>query len=150
MKTNRIDAITGLVLCLISILIFVQANKYSGMGVNSYGPNFFPQALAVLLFIVSAGLIFQAVRSQATARFETINRAGFTKAAVTLGIAIVYLLLMTAIGFFAATFTFLYSLMFYLGQRKHGILLVTSLSVASAIYGIFHFFLKIPLPEGMI
>ncbi len=150
MKSNRIDLLTGIGLCLVSLAVFIYAFEYSGRGVNSYGPNFFPQAIACLLFLASAGLIYQALKGRVSASIESINKAGFVKASVTLALAIIYVFAMNFVGFFIATIAFLYAVMFYLGQRKQIVLTITAFSVAGVIYGIFSVFLKIPLPEGIL
>ena len=149
MDSKRIDIGVGVVLCVLSVAIFMYAEQYTGRGVNTYGPNFFPQALSVMLFLTSAALMVQALRGHALKGLETINKPGLIRAAVTLVISIAYLLIMDVLGFYIATAVFLYVVMMYLGQKNQWVRISASVIVASAVYGIFHFFLKIPLPEGI-
>ena len=149
MDSKRIDIGVGIVLCVLSVAIFLYAEQYTGRGVNTYGPNFFPQALSVMLFLTSAALIVQALRGHALKGLEAINKPGLIRAAVTLGISVAYLLLMNVLGFYFSTVVFLYVVMMFLGQKNQWVRIVTSIVVASAVYSMFHFFLKIPLPEGI-
>jgi hypothetical protein len=149
MDSKRIDIVVGTVLCMLSVAVYVYAEQYTGRGVNSYGPNFFPQALSVLLFLASAVLIVRALTGHALKGLERINKPGLFKATGTLIISVVYLLMMTVVGFFVATVGFLYMVMMFIGQKGQTVRILSSLIVSVVIYCIFYFFLKIPLPEGI-
>lgn len=149
MDSKNIDIGVGIGLCILSVVIFLYAKQYTGSGVNRYGPDFFPQALSVILFLTSGALIVQALRGHALKGLETTNKQGLVRAGATLGIAILYLLIMQVLGFYISTGLFLYVVMLYLGQKNQRISVFTSIFVASSVYSIFRFFLKIPLPEGV-
>lgn len=150
MKTTTIDMLTGIALALISVAVFIGAGQYAGRGVNTYGPNFFPQMLAALLFVCSLWLAVQGARGVMQGQFESIDRGGFKTLGVTVLFALLYLGGMQVVGFLAATIAFLYVMMWFLGVRRQASLLGASLGVAGAINAIFYFFLKIPLPEGLL
>ncbi|KAB7886847.1 tripartite tricarboxylate transporter TctB family protein [Poseidonibacter ostreae] len=150
MYSKPIDIGVGIFLSLLSIAIYTYAEQYVGIGVNRYGPNFFPQALSALLFIASIALIVQALKGNALKNLESINKKGFIRTSVTLVIAVSYLYLMQVIGFYISTVMFLFVTMRYLGQRNNLVTFFISLAIASVVYGIFSMFLKIPLPEGML
>ncbi len=149
MDSKRIDIGIGIILCLLSVAIYLYAEQYAGRGVNSYGPNFFPQALSFMLFLAAVGLIIQALRGKALKNLEAMNKPGLLRTAVTLLIATAYVLLMNVLGFYLATGLFLFVVMTYLGQKKLWIRVLVSVLVATAVYSLFHYFLKIPLPEGI-
>ena len=149
MDSKPIDIGVGIALCILSSAIFIYAGNYKGSGISQYGPNFFPQTLAVLMFFFSALMIVQAVRGHALKGLDSINTAGFIRATVTLVFSVIYLVAMQFFGFFLSTIIFLYVVMTYIGHRGQVVRIVSSLLVAAIIYGIFHFFLKIPLPEGL-
>jgi len=65
-------------------------------------------------------------------------------------LGVIYIGLMKLIGFYFATALFLYAVMAFLGQKGQITRILVSFIVASLIFGIFHLFLKIPLPEGLI
>lgn len=117
--------------------------------ISQYGANFFPQVLAVIMFTLSILLVVKAFKGEYQKDMESINKIGFIRSAITLGISIIYLLLMQLLGFFLSTFIFLFVLMTYIGHKGKVIRFVTCLGVSLAVYGIFYFFLKIPLPEGI-
>lgn len=147
MHSKTINIGVGSALCILSIAIILYAEQYVGIGNNRYGPNFFPQILAVMLFIASFSLIVQAMRGNEMKNLETINKQGFIRASITLGITIGYLFLMQVLGFYISTAIFLFVTIRYLGQKNYLLNTIVSISVASMVYAIFQFFLKIPLPE---
>lgn len=150
MNSKTVDIGVGIFLCLFSALVFWYADGYAGRGVNSYGPDFFPKALSVMMFICAFALIVRAVGGFSLVSLESTDRQGFIRAAATLAISIGYIFLMKLIGFYIATALFLYAVMTFLRQKGHVKRVLVSLITASLIFGIFHFFLKIPLPEGLI
>jgi len=149
MKSKLIDVGVGLFLLGLSISIYLYAEQYDGIGVNRYGPNFFPQSLSAMLGLSSIILIIQALRGKALKDLESIDKQGFIRATTTLVIALIYLFIMQYIGFYIATLLFLFVTMKYLGQKNNIVTALISLCVGSIIYGIFSMFLKIPLPEGI-
>ena len=149
MDSKRIDIGVGVVLCILSIVFYWYAEQYDGRVQSAYGPHFFPQVLSLLLLISSVLLIVQALKGRALKNLEKINKSGFIQVFITIVLAIAYLVGMQYIGFLPATILFLYLVMFSLGQKKLWVRITSSVLVSSAVYGIFRFFLKIPLPEGI-
>lgn len=150
MKNKTLDICIGTALCFFSIWVFWYADQYAGRGINSYGPDFFPKALSFTLFLCSLLLILRALAGFATSALETTDRNGIIRAAASLALAFLYLIGMQIVGFFLATAAFLYGLMILLGQTGRLTRLLVSLIVSGLIFAAFIFFLKIPLPEGMI
>lgn len=149
MDSKYIDIIVGTCLCLFSVAIYIYAEQYVGRGVNSYGPNFFPQALSGLLFVASIALVFQAVLARTSRSFETFHKAGLINVAAILAIAVSYLYLMKILGFYLSTALFLYASMTFLKQKGQRVRILSSVIVATMVFSIFKFFLKIPLPQGI-
>jgi putative tricarboxylic transport membrane protein len=150
MNVKKIDISVGACLSVLSVAIYLYAETYKGSGVSNYGPNVFPQFLAVMLFITSIMLIVNAVKGKSQTDLEGINLKGFIRTSITVGISIVYLIVMQFIGFFVATLIFLYSMITYLGQKSLLTRIISSVAVSIIVYFIFKDFLKIPLPSGYL
>jgi len=149
-NNRSVDIGVGIFLCLFSVWVFLYSNQYTGRGVNSYGPDFFPKALSVMMFISALILIIRAIAGISLTKLESTDRQGFMRATGTLVLGVIYIGLMKLIGFYIATALFLYAVMAFLGQKGQMTRILVSVIVASLIFGIFHLFLKIPLPEGLI
>ena len=143
------DLKAGIVMILFSVWVFWYSSKYAKVVINIYGPNFFPQLLSVFIFICAVLLIVNAVKGKSPSKGEWIDRKGFVRMAVSIGICIGYILWMQVIGFAIGSFVFLWVLMTFLKQK--GVLKRTASSAVAAliVWAIFRYFLVIPLPTGM-
>jgi glycerol uptake facilitator-like aquaporin len=150
MNSKRIDISVGAALSVFSTAVFLYANQYKGKGVSEYGPNFFPQLMASLLFITSILLIVNAFRGKSQTDLEGIHLSGLIRSGASVVISIIYLIIMQFLGFFTATLIFLYVMMTYLGQKGQLKRIISTLAVSVVIYAIFNNFLKIPMPMGIL
>jgi len=149
MDSKKIDTGVGLGLAVLSAAIYFSAEQYSAMGVNSYGPNFFPQLLSVLLFICSGALVFKAIRGTEESELEGFDTSGLIKVGITFAIAVLYIYAMQFVGFYVASALFLYSIMFVLGKRNHLMTIAISVVIAAIVWFIFAYLLMIPVPYGI-
>jgi len=146
---KRADIGVGLGLIVLSTWIFWYAESYVEKTIYFYGPNFFPQALAVLMCLCAVVLIVRAARGRALPRPDRIDLKGFGRMVIAIGMCIGYLLLMQVIGFALGTMLFLFVMMTFLRQRGLVKRAASSVFASLAVWAIFRYFLIIPLPEGM-
>lgn len=146
---SRADFVVGILLSLLGAWLYVYAERYTGRGTNSYGPNFFPQLLAVLLILASVGLILKTWLEKPAGWLASVDTAGFINAALALAVGVSYVFGMNYLGFPLSTFLFLFTTMMLLGQTGWQKRAAVSLGVTCVVYGIFHLFLKIPMPHGI-
>lgn len=149
MDSKRIDIGVGSALSVLSIMIFLYAGQYKLERVSQYGPNSFPQFLALIMLCFSLMLIVNAFRGKFQKDMESIDKKGFIRSAITVGIAVLYLISMQLLGFFISTLIFLYVLMTFIGHKGKLVRFLSCLGVTIVVYGIFYLFLKIPLPQGV-
>ncbi len=147
MKKADIGVGIGLIIC--STWIFWYAGKYSKATIYYYGPNFFPQFLAIAMSICAIILILNAVRAKSLPRLDRIHLKGFIRMVIAIAICIGYLFLMQVIGFAMGTSVFLYVLMMFIGQQGQVKRITSSIAVSLIVWAIFRYFLIIPLPTGM-
>ena len=147
---KKADIGTGVGLLLLSLAIFWKAFEYRQAVIYVYGPNFFPQLLAILLGICAITLIVRAFQGKALQQEDRIDAQGFLRMVLAIGICIGYLLLMQVLGFALSTMVFLFVLMTFLQQQGMLKRLVSSVVVALIVWAIFRYFLVIPIPTGML
>lgn len=147
---KKADIGVGIGLFLLSIAVFWKAFEYRQAAIYVYGPNFFPQLLAVLLGVCAIVLIVRAVQGKALRQKDRIDAQGFLRMVLAIGICIGYLLLMQVIGFALATMVFLFALMTFLEQQGMLKRIGSSVVVALIVWAIFRYFLVIPIPTGML
>ena len=146
---KKADIGVGIGLIIISTWIFWYASDYRKATIYYYGPNFFPQFLAIAMSICAIILILNAIRGKSLARSDRIYLKGFIRMVIAIAICIGYLFLMQAIGFAMGTSVFLYVLMMFIGQQGQVKRIASSIAVSLIVWAIFRYFLIIPLPTGM-
>ena len=147
MKKADIGVGSGLI--IFSAWIFWYANEYRNATIYYYGPNFFPQILAIAMTICGILLILNALRGSSLKQSESINLKGFVRMLISIAICIAYLFLMQVIGFAMATSVFLFVLMMLIGHQGYVKRISSSIVVSLIVWAIFRYFLIIPLPTGM-
>jgi len=146
---KKIDIGTGVGLIIFSAWIFWYASAYRKATIYYYGPNFFPQFLAIAMCICAIILILNAIKGKSMEKDDRIHLKGFIRMVISIGICIGYLLLMQVIGFAMGTSVFLFVLMMFIGQKGLVQRITSSVVVSLIVWAIFRYFLIIPLPTGM-
>jgi putative tricarboxylic transport membrane protein len=147
---KRADMGTAIGLMVLSTWLFWYVGRYQVKEIYGYGPDFFPRLLGVLMFLLAVGLIINALRGNSMKMAERIDPRGFRRMLTSIGICIGYLFLMQILGFAASTFVFLFVLMTLIRQKGLTVRILGSLATALVVWGIFRYFLVIPLPEGWL
>ena len=149
------DFFLGIFLIAFSFIAYLETLSYP------YQSAYFPRVIIVgigLLGLFTA--ITQWTRHKATVRKQhPENNTAFTpfwqkplvrRVAMMMGSGIVFLLLMSLLGFFAAGLIYLPVMIRLLGVRKITTIAISTLSVLLLIYSIFVAFLRVPFPDGII
>ena len=146
---KKADIAVGSGLIIISVWIIWYASQYSKATIYYYGPNFFPQILAVAMIICAIVLILNALRGKSQEKSDRIQLKGFVRMVIAIAICIGYLFLMQFVGFAMGTCVFLYVLMMFIGQKGLVKRISSSTATALIVWAIFRYFLVIPLPTGI-
>ena len=146
---QKADIKAGIFMILFGGLVLWYSSRYAKVVINIYGPNFFPQFLSIFICICGVILIVNATKGKAPEKKEKIDRQGFMRMAVAIGICIGYLLLMQVVGFAIGSCVFLFVLMTFLRQQGMMQRIVSSIAASMIVWAIFRYFLVIPLPTGL-
>ena len=146
---KKADIGVGIGLIILSAWIFWYASSYSQATIYYYGPNLFPQILAVGMCICAIILIVKATQGKSLAKVDSIHLRGFVRMIIAIVMCVGYLFLMQLIGFAIGTTVFLYVLMMIIGQEGLIKRITSSVAVSFIVWAIFRYFLIIPLPTGI-
>ncbi len=146
---KKADIGVGIGLIILSAWIFWYASSYSQATIYYYGPNLFPQILAVGMCICAIILIVKATQGKSLAKVDSIHLRGFVRMIIAIVMCVGYLFLMQLIGFAIGTTVFLYVLMMFIGQEGLIKRITSSVAVSFIVWAIFRYFLIIPLPTGI-
>ncbi len=147
---KRVDIGVGIGLIILSAWVFWYSSSYSQATIYYYGPNFFPQFLSILMCVCAVVMIIRAVQGKVLSQVDRIDRKGFVRMLIAIGICIGYLFLMQVIGFAIGTCVFLFVLMTFLKQQGMIKRVISSVAAALIVWAIFRYFLIIPLPTGIL
>ena len=154
MKVN--DAISGVVLVLLSGVVYVLTWDYPGMPGQPYGPALFPRLIAVLMALTGLTLIVSGLRrwrerpALVFAQWVRSPRHAAGLLAVILSV-VFYIYASKSLGFVLTGFIILSVLFLLLRGRAH---VWSSLAIAAvttiAIQQFFGELLRVPLPWGVL
>lgn len=147
------DLISGIVMLLISIYVYVSALSFPKAEYQLAGPAFYPQLMAILLALISVTLIYRSVRrlkNKEECRKVKVDNPAIVIA--VMAVTLLYILVLKTLGFLITTFLYLTALVFIMQPEKKKI--VTNLLVSSimtgAVYVIFAKLFSASLPQGIL
>ena len=145
---KKVDIGVGLFLVGLCIVVFVATEPYREKAVFIYGPHFFPRLLGACLFVLGVILIWNAWSGKLLEQKDWIDKKGFIRMTLALGMSVVYVFLMTLLGFVLSTFLFLVAMQTFFKYRSVMIRFIVSGFITALVYLIFHYILIVPLPEA--
>lgn len=149
--TEDQDRCSGLLILAIAAGMILWSLKLPVGTINSPGPGLFPLILAVLLAVLSAGLIFEQVRGGFNTGFvaDVVREEG-ARVAVFCVLYFAHVLTFERVGFILSTGVFL--VFVYVLILRKGIVTATAYAVfvTVPIYLIFDRLLSVSLPAGLL
>lgn len=140
------------VICLIFIIMFYNSSK--GLRYESLiYPRIIMTALLFFVVINVGGTVWQwrkTVKAGADPGVRPLWQKKYRAGLIVFGSTFLYVVLMPILGFMLSTAIYLVTMFYALGVRKiHQIILVGCL-IFAFLYGAFIFWLKVPLPGGIL
>ncbi|MBQ0052013.1 MAG: tripartite tricarboxylate transporter TctB family protein [Treponema sp.] len=145
---NIVSAIIGM---LFSAAAFGYTFTFKQFKNVPVGPEFFPRALAVALFICCFILfITNLLKKDDKSKAPTLNplNKNIQKALLGLLVIVVYALLWNIISFILATPIAIFVMIFILGKRNYLKMAIISVVATAVIFVAFKFLLGIEMPMG--
>jgi len=143
------DYIIGLSGLALSLYVYVVSDAFKRVGDGlSENPAYYPRILALLLALMSCGILIGAIRKRQALKVN-VNRELLLNIGKFLGVLILYILILKPIGFIIGTALFSFAMIWLLGStRKQAV--IYALPIALVIYFVFSYLLKVPLPKGIL
>jgi putative tricarboxylic transport membrane protein len=149
------DAITGLLLVLISIAIFSYSTTFPKLFGMQFGAGFWPQLLSVLLAICGASLIFSGIRARTTGTAWLELDAWWKQPGTFATVALVpvailfYIFASDDLGFIICSLIIIFVLAYRFGLSLKKALLLSVVTTAS-MHFVFVEILQVALPWGLL
>lgn len=148
------DAVSGLVLIVLAIVMIAYARTFPAFPGQRYGPDLFPVLIGLGLIGTGAALVWRGVRARHTVPWAAL--APWTRRALplsrfllVLGVLLFYILASDWLGFFVTSAVVLSVLLVWLGVRIPAALAV-ALVATVAIQLFFSRVMLVPLPRGLV
>lgn len=148
---RRADRITGAALLALAVAFSVGALKhYAYWGENGPGPAFLPFWLGVVMALLAAALLLGAIRSTDPGAAWLPDRIGQQRLALVLGSTLAFVALLNVLGMVIATVLFLVVVVRGLDRHPWPLTLAVALAVAGFNALVFTYWLRVPLPVGVL
>jgi len=138
---------------LISLYIFIESFGLPAggwAGGKGIGARFFPQLISVIIGICSLILLLRAFFLISSNKSAKVSFSLDIRLVFGIIIFIVYILIVSPLGFCVTTVAFLFIFSIYQGGENLLTILVLSILITLLLYLMFSVWLKVDLPKGCI
>ncbi|MFD1385296.1 tripartite tricarboxylate transporter TctB family protein [Oceanobacillus oncorhynchi subsp. oncorhynchi] len=163
MERNYNDLITGIILMVLSIVMFTGSLNMEALTESVIGADFMPRMIAILIAIMSIPIIVSGFKNKKEVKIEeeipvtedeeeTDNKNGFIYLIFTIILLFVYLFLIPILGFLITTIAYLIIQMLLFSKwtiRNVFLYGVISIITSSIIYFVFRNVFYVMLPTGI-
>ncbi len=145
------DRIAGAALLALGVAFSAGAlTHYAYWGANGPGPAFLPFWLGLAMALLASILLVGAVRSSDPGAAWLPRGEGLRRLVLVLGITALFAALLNVVGMVLGTVLFLIALLRGLDRQRWLVTLAVALAVAAANYLIFTYWLRVPMPVGLL
>lgn len=145
------DRIAGAALLALGIAFSAGAlTHHPYWGDNGPGPAFLPFWLGLAVAVLAAVLLVGAIRSTDPGAAWLPRGEGLRRLVLVLGITAVFAALLNVLGMVLGTVLFLIALLRGLDRQRWRVTVAVSLAVAAVNYLIFTYWLRVPMPVGVL
>jgi len=143
---KQADMVAAVILLLIGIYVSIEVSGYTKIASLDIGPAFFPRVLGVLLIVFAILLAWQAKSKNDQTQVVFINR----NLMIVFGLVAAFAVAFNFLGFIITSVVLLTVLMRLMGAESWKKAILVSIITTIVIYGVFHTFLNVPLPLGIL
>ncbi|MEJ5229014.1 MAG: tripartite tricarboxylate transporter TctB family protein [Pseudothermotoga sp.] len=145
MSSRMKDLFSGVLVFFVGILFYLQTLKIRPVKIG-LSPADFPRLVTAALMVCGVILILKAL---ITKKIESkkLEPVALRKIGSLVVVFVLYALFLNRIGFLYLTPAFLFASMYVFGMKKHVLNAVISIVVTIAVYFVFAYVFKVPLPR---
>jgi hypothetical protein len=145
------DRIGGAALLALGVAFSAGALKnYSYWGENGPGPAFLPFWLGLSMALLATILLVGAIRSADAGEPWLPRGEGLRRLLLVFGLSVAFVSLLNVLGMVLGTVLFLLVLLRGLDRQPWHVTVGVALAVAAANYLIFTYWLRVPMPVGVL
>lgn len=134
---------------LLGIGVIAVSSTYptaESYGTGVPGPGLWPMAIAIVLLVCSAMLLYNTWRMKPEKNTDIdLFGPGPKRAYISMAILVVYVLLLEPLGFIIATTILEFIFIRWFSKKSYVVSFVIAAAVTAVVYGIFQFVLNVPV-----
>lgn len=139
-----------MVLGIYIVAVCLGYPRASAYGTGVPGPGLWPGVIAGGLFLVSAGLLVHTLRTKNEGSGDlNMLSEGPKRVYITMGILILYVAVLSFLGFIISSVVMLFVFIQWFGKFKIWISLGTALGMTLVVYFVFKMLLNVPVDFGI-
>ncbi len=153
MRDHRKDAVSGLFLLALGVILAVLSLRHPLW--NALGPQegFYPLLVAFILIALSVVITLKGWREKPAEAGESGRPVAATSPLpiiLYIGLAFLYGLFFETVGFFLSSIVFLLVTLRYVERQRWPLTVAVALSCVVGSYVLFAYLLSVPLPQGFL
>ncbi len=143
----KIDFFSGIGFVVLGVIVYILSNGMLKMPLG-LGPGDYPRVIAILMIVLGAILAIKSYREKAPGEKVILYQPGtLARVALYVLLTYVYIRLLPLFGFQWITPVYLALGMYHFGLRNVKTMILSSLGVTWALYGIFYGIFDVLLPR---
>jgi putative tricarboxylic transport membrane protein len=159
---RRIDLAIAVTVVLFGAAVFIVASNIAvpAREIDPLGPRLFPSILGTALMLGGGATAARRLRAWRTDTSWSIAPEGepdepdvpasAARAATVMGLSVVYVLTLSAIGYIVGTLLFVVLALWALQVRRWRPVLLTSVGYVALSYAVFTYVVSVKLPQGFV
>jgi putative tricarboxylic transport membrane protein len=163
-ENKLVDILSAVFLAALSFLLYVSTFSFKQLTISAIGSAFMPQIVAIGLFILSVVLFINAFigwkkekksaeETEESQIKEEKEKISYTLVFISLGLMVIYLFLISKIGFLIATSAYLFIQIYLISpddKRSPIKFAITSIVTSVLVYYVFKNVFYLMLPAGIL
>lgn len=147
---KKFDIAISAILMVVAAAMFIASGSLPEVD-GAIGAGTWPRVLSAALFLLAVLLMFQGVtdRSGTPSPFD-IHSPGFRRVLISVGIIVVFCILLKFLGFMLASAFLIPAIMRLMDEKRIPVLAGVTAGVLVFIYVVFSLILKLPLLQGSL
>ena len=150
-RMGKSDAVTGLILFVFGVMIFIGGKSYPFGSIKAPGPGFLPRLASVTLIALSMLIIISSLKKkgEASVRMFFQTRDAPKRVAIAVGAFFAYRLSFPILGFVSTNFIFFLLISRLLGHHGWKASFIFSFLTTVLSYLLFQVWLNIQMPTSI-
>jgi putative tricarboxylic transport membrane protein len=149
MKTGNI--LSSLISIAIGCIIIFLSKDFPKEVSSAPGPGFYPKIISYILIGLGIILLIQTLFTQKKKEMVVLFKSQEAKFVYKIvGITILYLIMLTIIGFTISTLLFLFVTFYVMGLKSYKLLIIIPIVTTTALLLLFKGVFHIPLPDDIL